>query len=285
MRAKSAHVLAVSFTLATVGLTVGCGSGSSPTTTTLISPGVPAARTASSTMPSPSASAGTSATSSSTPSKNVVGTVNFSFSTGDKVELTFAVDQPTSFAAADPTVQSCTPFMVSDPSRAVAYHVVISSKLTTSLSGTFTMGFGVPVAFPLAVQVSGGPHCWAAGIGDKLALTMTPGQSIRTDVWMIGDGALTPANPAGDPVVLRRLRLQPSLSPGDNTESVQGDVTEVFGSRVLACNFDSVHSILAEVFADPAAFAKGDADCAPAATQSQFKALEAKAGTVGTTGP
>lgn len=266
----------VVLSLATLTLTAGCGGSAS--TPTVYSVG---------TTTNTSTTTGSAApTTSAVNASQTVATVGFSFpSTGDHVEETFAVDPPTSFVSANPAVQSCAGFMTSDPSRAVVYHVVVTSKLTTSLGGTFTMDFGTPVPFPLAVQLSGGPHCWAAGIGDKLALTMTPGESIQTDVWMVGDGALTPANPTGDPVVLRRLKLAPSLFPGDNTESVQGDVTEAFGSRVLACNFDTTHTILAEIFADPTSFAKGDSGCAPAATRADFAALEREAGTMGITSP
>ncbi|ACU76151.1 hypothetical protein Caci_7322 [Catenulispora acidiphila DSM 44928] len=226
----------------------------------------------------------TSSTPSAVSSQNIVAAVGFAFSTGDQVEVTFAVDPLTDLALADPMAQSCR--LESDPSRALVTHVRVSAKLTGSLPENFTLKFGRPVLIPLAIQMASGGQCLYPDPDAQLPISLTPGQSLPIDVWMLGDGAKTPTYPAGDPRILKWMTFNPSMHVGwRDMLQPDADIEFGYGSQVLACNLDNVHSVQTEIFADAGVFARGDDGCAPAATLEQFKGLEQKAGTAGATSP
>ena len=254
-------------------LTAGCSS-SGQASVTSGGKGPSTART--STGAAASSSAGGSTASSS---RDPDGTVGFKFTTGDHVEVAFRIDKPIDMAAADPLAQSCR--LDSDQSRALVQHVVVSVKLTSSLAEKFSLTLGSPTAAPVVVQQPGGGQCMEPGYGNELSLSLTPGQSVDVDLWVIGDGAKSPSDPAGDPTILRNMLFDPSMPVGW-TDMVQPDaiIDYAFGPLVLACRLDNVHTVQAEIFTTAMAFARGDTYCAPSATRADFAALEAEAGTV-----
>ncbi|MEY9861529.1 broad specificity phosphatase PhoE [Catenulispora sp. GAS73] len=266
--------------LAAVALTAGCGGGSSPTTATLISPGVPLSAT------STSSAGSTPASASGLPSQDSDATVGFLFSSGDHVEASYVIDHtPVSLASAGAVAQSCVAQLTNDPARALVWHLVVTAKLTSSMSGTFTLNFGQQ-AFPMAAKYADGEQrCWSVGEPGYVSLTLTPGSSVRIELWLLGDGFRTPQFPDGDPKILRGLAFSPSMHVGTSVVAADAVIDDIHGTQVLACNLEVASHVQAEIFADPAAFAKGDTDCAPAVTRADFAAMEAKAGTVGATSP
>lgn len=266
---------------AVLAFAAGCSSARSATLTSG-SRGTLRATTSSPSIGSPATGSETGSS-----SRSPDATVGFRFTTGDRVEVTFRIDQPTALAAADPLAQSCR--LDNDESRALVQHVVVSAKLTSRLAEKFSLMFGSPIAAPVVVQQPGGGQCMEPGYGNEVPLSLTPGQSANVDLWMIGDGAKTPSNPAGDPTILRQMVFDPSMHVGW-TDMAQPDavVDYAFGPLVLACRLDNVHTVQSEIFTTATAFAKGDTYCAPAASRADFAALEAEAGTVqdsGTTSP
>jgi hypothetical protein len=265
-------VLAV-LTVSVAALTTACSGSGNGQTNLVTTNTTSAAATRSTTGGAPSASA----TASSSMSQSPDATIGFQFSTGDHVELTFRIDKPTDMAAADVMAQSCR--LNSDDSRALVQHVVVSTTLSASLAQKFTLRLGKPMAVPLAAQFAGGGQCLYPGYNSGLSLTLNPGQSNRQDLWMLGDGAAkTPSDTAGDPTILRQMMFDPSMHVGW-TDMVQpdADIDYAFGSLVLACRFDTVHTIHAEIFSTAAALAKGDTYCAPSASRAAFAALVARA--------
>lgn len=253
--------------LALAAVTAGCGSASSEPTT--VGPGTQALTTPAGTAASPAA-----ATTAASAAPD--GTFGFVFTTGDHVEVSYSIAAPISLAAAGPLAQSCESQLQNDPSRALVYRISVASKITTAMGGKFTLEFGQQ-RFPMAVQYGNDvQRCWGLGEPGDVTLTLAPGNTVHSELWLVADGVKTPDAPNGDPELLREVQFTPTMYVGTNTFGLKAGIDYAFGPRVWVCNAGYASTLSATVYADAGSYADayspgaGPGACRQAGTRAAF---------------